>query len=154
MTYGLLTFKDRSKEKATMSFNLAPIAADGSNYALIKTGFNTIKAAVVAVTEGTLLEEAIVAERTRLDNTIPADGRREQKFLVTYEDDTTKRVYNMEIPLSDEVAVVYANGTDFWDMANENAAMLAVRSALETHAKSPTGGSITLLTVESVGRNN
>ncbi len=154
MTYGMITFIDRSKEKATMTFNLAPIAADGSNYAAITAAFAAVLAAVEDVTEGNVFETAIVATRTRIDNTIPTTGRREQKFLVRYQDNTTKKVYNLEIPLSDESAMPYSPGTDFVDIGNTDTETVALIAALNTNVKSPNGNDITVISIESVGRNN
>lgn len=154
MTYGLITWQDRSKEKATMSFNLPDLAGDGSNYGAIMTAFNAVLAAVADVTEGNIFETALVAWRNRIDNTVPSTGRREQKFLVRYQDNVTLRVYNLEIPLSDETAMPYNAGTDFVDIGNADAETVALLAALNTYVKSPTGGAITVISIESVGRNN
>lgn len=152
-TYGILTWIDKSKEKATMSFFLDDLAADGSNYAAITSAFNAVKAAVVAVTEGSLFEEAIVAKRTRLDNTIPSDGRREQKYLVRYQDNTSLKVYNLEIPCSDLTTMPFSPGTDFIDIGSVDAQTVALITALNTNVKSPTGGDITVISIQDVGRN-
>lgn len=153
MTYGFFTFADQSKEKATVSFNMADMESDGSNWALLTASFATIKSALQGVTEGSIFEESIVGVRTRLTNVYPVDGHREDKFLVRYQDNTTLKVYGLEIPNADDAAVVYALGTDFWDLNNKNAAMTAVTAALEGNVVSPTGGAITILSVQRVGRN-
>lgn len=153
MTYGIITWQDRSKEKATMTFNLPALLADGSNYAAITAAFAAVQAAVAAVTEGSIFETALVADRTRVSNAIPTDGRREQKFLVRYQDDTTLKVYNLEIPLSDETAMPYNSGTDFVDIGNADPQTAALIAALNTNVKSPVGNDITVISIESVGRN-
>lgn len=155
MTYGFLTFCDASKEKATTSFNMDAIESDGSNYALLTAAFSTIKTALEGVTDGVIMEQALIAERTRLTNVYPANGHREHKWLIRYQDDTTLKVYGMEVPNAVDTNVVYATGTDFWDMAvaNRTQQMTAVITALESNVVSPTGGEITILSVQHVGRN-
>lgn len=154
MTYGFITWQDRSKEKSTMTFNLPTLLADGSNYAAITTAFSAVLAAVEDVTEGNIFEHAIVARRTRVDNTIPVTGRREQKFVVRYQDDVTLKVYNLEIPLSDETSMPYNAGTDFVDIGSADAEVTALIAAFNTYVLSPTGNAITVISIESVGRNN
>lgn len=153
--YGFFTFCDQSKEKATTSFNMVPLEADGSNYALITAAFATIKAAFQGVTAGSIFEEALVAERNRLTNVYPTTGHREDKWLVRYQDNTTLKVYGFELPNADDTNVVYSTGTDFWNLAVgvRTAQMTAVITAVEGNIKSPTGGAITVLSVQRVGRN-
>lgn len=154
MTYGFITWMDHSQEKATMSFNLDQLLADGSNYPAITAAFTAVMNAVEAVTLGNIIEWAIVADRTRVTNAIPADtSRREQKWLVRYQDDDTKKVYRLEIPMSDVSSMPFATGTDFVDVNSVDAEVTGLLSAVNTHVKSPTGGDATVLTIEDVGRN-
>lgn len=153
-TYAFITWMDKSKEKATMSFFLPTLLADGSNYAAITAAFNAVLAAVEDVTEGNIQEWAIVANRTRLTNEVPVTGRREQKWLVRYQDDTTLKVYNLEIPVSDTASMPFNTGTDFVDIGNADAETTALIGALNTNVKSPTGGAITVISIQDVGRNS
>ncbi len=157
MTYCFFTWMDASGEKATASFMLPEIAADGANYATITGLVSTLKSALQAVTQGTIQESALVAFRTRHGNAIPDDGRRESKWLVRYEDDSTFKVYNFEIPCSDRSLLPMQTGTDFVDLAYATPG--ALKTALDNlisgiqAMKSPTNGSITVISIQDVGRN-
>lgn len=153
MTYAFITWLDRSREKATMSFRLPDIAADGSNYAAIKTAFDAIYAAVDDVTDGNIFEYGIVAERTRITNVTPGTGRREQKWLVRYQDDVTLAVHRCEIPLNDESTMPMMVGTDFVDTSSSDTETVALLAALNTYMLSPAGNAITVISIEDVGRN-
>jgi hypothetical protein len=156
-TYGFLTLMDRSGEKATFSFFLPPLAADGANYATITAAFDAVKAAVEDVTGGVVMESSIVAKRTRHANAIPADGRREQKWLGRYQDDSTFKVYNWEVPCNDIDTLPMKEGTDFVDMNYAVAGTLkdnldAFVAALNA-LRSPTNGTVTVISIQDVGRN-
>jgi len=151
MTYGFLTFIDRSAEKSVASFNLTEIAGDGSNYAAVTASMAAVKAAFAAVTDGAIAEESLVASRTRLTNVIPGSGHRELKWLVRYQDDVTMKLYNLEIPNADDTALPMNAGSDFVDIGNAGAASFI--AAFNTNILSPAGNAVTLISVQLVGRN-
>jgi hypothetical protein len=159
MTYGFFTWKERSREKATLTVNLPDILPDGTNYPAIVTAMDTLQTALEAVTQGVIMERTIVAERTRLTNIVPGDGRREQKLSVAYQDDVTKGVYTTEIPVYDTDALPYANGTDFIDLnytvagtKKDNLDMLL--AALNGSLRSPLGNPVTVIQMQDIGKNN
>lgn len=160
MTYGVITWLDASKEKASVTVNLPPLLADGSNYAAITADFAAIVAAFDGITDGNLFETAIIAERTRLTNAIPSIGDREDKLLVRMEDDTTKRVFSFELPCrqprgSGAGKTPYLPGTDFVDVANVQANVVALVAAVNDDLRSPgdPANGVTLLSAQAVGRN-
>lgn len=87
----------------------------------------------------------------RLSNAEYAEsGNREDKFLVTYSDNTTLAVYQLELPCRDNDIPLIA-GTDRIDLDQLEAA--AYKTAFEALARSPDGNAVTLLAIELVGRN-
>jgi len=154
MTTVFFTFKDSSKETSTVSFNLADIAADGSNYAAIVADADAIQAALLGVCDGTLVERGIVTERTRVSNIVPTDGsERERKWLVTYEDDTTKAVYTSTLPNRKIDSMPISNGTDFVDLSGTDTERDALIAAFNTNVVSPDGDNATIISIMRVGRN-
>lgn len=154
MTTVFFTFKDSSKETSTVSFRLDDIAPDGSNYAALLDDAAAIQAALLGVTDGTLVEWGIVATRTRVSNEVPTDGsERERKWLITYEDNTSKAVFTSTVPNRDIASMPIANGTDFVDLSGTSAARDALIAAFNTNVVSPDGDNGTIISIERVGRN-
>lgn len=156
MPYTFFTLMDRSKEKSTVTLNLDALTAGGANYATLETAADALYTAIDDVTLGNIQERALVAERTRLTNVVPGTGYRERKLLVRYQDNTTLKVYTIEIPCINDAAFTFAPGTDFVDIGASSppAAQTALLVALNTHVKSPVGNDITVISMEIVGRNN
>lgn len=152
VTSGFFTWLDRSVEKSTMSFRLPDIGDDGLGYPGLLTDIPLLKAALEGVTEGAIVEGAIVADRTRYTNITPSTGQRESKWLVRYEDSTTKKVYTWEIPCADDAAMPFATGSDFVDMDSASATRDALITELEK-LLSPVGNAVTVISIERVGRN-
>lgn len=154
MTTVFFTFKDSSKETSTVSFRLADLLADGTNWAAIVADADAIQAALLGVCDGTLVERGIVAERTRLSNAVPTDGsERERKWLVTYEDATTKGVFVATLPNREIDSMPIANGTDFVDLSGTDAERDALIAAFNTNVVTPDGDNGTIISIERVGRN-
>ena len=147
------TWLDRSAEKASMSFRIADFAGDGSNYAGDLTALATLESALDTITDGVIAEESIVATRTRLTNAVPATGKREQKWLVRYEDVAERRVYTLEIPCALDGSMPMATNSDFVDMNATSAARDALITAIEAWVVAPNGNAINVISIESVGRN-
>lgn len=153
MTYIFFTLADKSKEKATTSMNLAALAGDGSNYAALLASEASMLSAIQGITDGAVFEHALVARRVRLTNVWPNTGHREDKWLVRYQDNTSLKVYNCEIPNANEAGMHMATGTDFWDLENLAVAQSDFIDAFETNVKSVAGNAVTVLSVQYVGRN-
>lgn len=156
MTTVVYSFLDVSNEVASTSLRLADLAADGTNYAQLTARFNAIQVALEGVTGGVIKEKSLVASRQRLTNETPADGERESKWLVRYEDNVTKDVFNFEIPCAERTLLPMLVNSDFVDMAQDTThpALTALVNAVENPlVLSPRGNAITVLSIEKVGRN-
>lgn len=147
------TWLDRSREKASMSFRIVDI--DETNIVGQRAALATLESALDAVTLGSISEEAIVANRDRLTNITPSDGRRETKWLVRYQDAAEKKVFNAEIPCADEDSMPFNTDSDFVDMkpTTVSAARDALVAAIEAMFRAPNGQAISVISIECVGRN-
>lgn len=150
-----LTWRDRSDETSTMTFQLPSVASDGSNYAAVNAAAATVITALNAVTEGTLYQHRITTKIQKYTNAIPTTGRREFKVLVRYQDDVTLNVFSFEIPCVDETKFPWLTGSDFVDINDVTITEFTdLLAALNTQVISPDGGAITVISMEGVGRNN
>lgn len=147
------TWLDRSREKSSMSFRIVDI--DETNIVGQRTALATMESALDAVTLGAISEEAIVANRDRLTNITPSDGRRETKWLVRYQDAAEKKIFTMEIPCADVNALPFNTDSDFVDMkpATVSAARDALVAAIEAMVRAPNGQAVDVVSIECVGRN-
>jgi hypothetical protein len=154
MAYVFFTFKDSSKETSTVSFTLADLLPDGTNWAAIVADADAIQDALLGVCDGTLVERGIVGERTRVSNIVPTDGsERERKWLVTYEDNTTKAVYTSTLPNRKIDSMPIADGTDFVDLGGTDTERDDLIAAFNTNVVSPDGDNGTIISIKRVGRN-
>lgn len=155
MTHYNIARLDASDEKSNTSMKTVDLAADGLNWPAILAGLATLQTAVDGVTDGSAYQETIVASTERLTNVVPEDdSRRETKWLFSYEDDVDFSIHEFSLPCADWTNVNRAGTTDFWDLGDETAGMTAMRLAIENLGRSPLGNTVTLLSVEDVGRNN
>lgn len=162
---GAFTFLDYDREPGSMGFSTGPITA--LTIAAALTQFGALRTAVQGITLGTLSDEILYVNRTRLSNETPTNelARRETKWLVTYEDDTQyfdpptnaipnagyKKVFNSEIPTADIVGRLKPD-MDEADLTDTDVA--AFVTAFEALCKSPYGGAAHVLRITVVGRNN
>lgn len=162
---GYFSFMDFDREMSSMGFNTGAITAVSLPGTL--TAFGELKTAIDAVTLGTIAEEGLYVNRTRLSNVPPSDAnaQRERKWLVTYEDATPffddpvnaipnagyKKVFNVEIPTAKTVGQLLAN-SDEADMTTPE--MIALKAKFAALVKSPYGGAVTVTRITVVGRNN
>jgi hypothetical protein len=150
--YGTFTILDYSEEKSSFRFNIGAITAISLPGFL--TNFGALRTALGGIILGTVNKEAWVGDSTVLSNVPPADSNAqvELKFLLSYEGDTTKKVFRNEIPTPDTSKVIA--GTDQVDMADTDIA--AYVTAFETIARSPDSDTetVTVLDMRLVGRNN
>lgn len=150
--YGTFTIQDYSEEKSTFRFNFGAITAVSLPGFL--TNFGNLRTALGNIILGTVQKEAWVGDSTVLSNVPPANSNAqvELKFLLTYEGDTTKKVFRNEIPTPDTSKVIA--GTDQVDMSDADVA--AYVTAFETIARSPDSDTetVTVLDMRLVGRNN
>lgn len=150
--YGSFTVQDYSEEKSSFKFNFGAITAVSLPGFL--TNFGNLRTALGNIILGTVQKEMWVGDSTVLDNTPPAspNAQIELKFLVSYEGDTSKKVFRHEVPTPDTSKVL--PGTDIVDMTDADVA--AYVTAFETIARSPDSDAetVTVLDMRLVGRNN
>lgn len=150
--YGTFSILDYSEETSTFRFNFGAITA--INIAGFITQFGNLRTALGNIIKGTIKKEAWVGDSTVLSNVPPVDANAqvELKFLLSYEGDTTKKVFRTEIPTPDTSKVIA--GTDQVDMTDADIA--AYVTAFETIARSPDSDTetVTVLDMKLVGRNN
>lgn len=140
------TYKDRSGETARFGINVgAPI--DMTTLPASVTAFNTALATVI---DGL---------QTQITNTVPLKiangthsgaGQREEKWLLTYQDDTTLVLYQTELPCRKNSVQPPVN-TDEVDITV--APWPAFATAFNALAKSPDGNNVTLIGVTLIGRS-
>ncbi len=150
--YGVLTFLDFSGEKSTCSFNFEAVTV--LNIVQHLVDFGALRAAIDAITSGTLCQDKWVGDRTKYSSVLPTDenAQRELKFLVMYEDDSTLDVGRMEIPTPDlSIADILLPGTDMVDLAEPTITTFV--TAFELFARSQNSNTVTVTGIRVVGRS-
>lgn len=140
------TYKDYSKEKSTVSFNVASTAT--------MANLATTISALNALSLGTpnLNNLSVVTKLSNASPTTPT-ARREKGLRFKYEDTTSFNTFIMTVPCADESLFTFIEGTDFV-VLDDAGIVAAFVTAFEANAKSPDGGAVNVLTAEFVGRAN
>lgn len=162
---GYFSILDWDGESSAMSFNTGAVTAVSLPGLL--TQFGALRTATDAMILGTISEEAQYVFKTKLSNTLPTDknAQRERKWLATYEDNLPffdnpvnaipnagyRKVFNLEIPTADATLLPTTPPGDKLDLSTGVPA--AWVTAFEDIARSPYGGTVTVLSIELVGRN-
>jgi hypothetical protein len=155
---------DYNREKSNMSFNTAAIT--GASLPGTLTQFGALRTAIQGIILGTVVEETLYVNRTRLDNVPASDpnAQRERKWLVIYEDNTQffdvaeaipnagyKKLFNVEIGTANFGGGRLLANSDDADLTETSIA--AFITAFEALAKSPYGGAANVVRIVGVGRN-
>lgn len=159
--YGVFTYRDYSNETSSAKFyNGAITAASLPGYL---TNFGNLKTAINGLTLGTLAAEQWVGDNTRLSNDKPAEpwAQRENKWLVTYEGNTSEKLFQMSLPCANLAAedeqvppqpVLAQDG----ETANMNCTLVQdFITAFEAIARTPDDDTetVTVKSIRYVGRN-
>lgn len=153
--YGTFTIADRGQEKSTMTvFNGA---ITGASIAGFLTDFGALRTAVAGLSRGTIQKEMWVGDNTLLDNTWPDDdpeAQREDKLLVTYQGDTSKKLYHLTIPCINRTLLTFDTKGDGVAI-DTGAAVIAFVTAFEQIARTPDNDeeTVTVVAMRFVGRN-
>lgn len=146
------TFLDRGSETSVHTLFMGAITAVSLPGFL--TDFGTYKAALAAITLGTIKKERWVGDDTLLSSVPPVSNlaQRESKFLVSYVGDTSQKTFTLEIPTADLAGITFSAGDEI-DLTV--APMPAFVAAFEQLARSPDDNTetVTILTVRHIGRN-
>lgn len=149
--YGSFSVQDYSEETSSWSFNIGAITAISLPGFL--TDFGNLKTSLGNIILGTLKKEKWVGDETSLSNVPPTDSNAqvELKFLLSYEGDTSKKVFHSEIPTPDTSKLIA--GTDQVDLADADVADFV--TDFETIARTPDSDleTVTVLGMTLVGRN-
>lgn len=137
---------DRSGESARFTINTPDLGAID----VIPTLVTDFQTALTAVADGLVTNISTVGARKITNAAFSTDGQREEKWLLTYQDNTTFALYQTEIPCR-KASVKPPQGTDDVDLAV--APWPAFKTAFEALATSPDGNGVTLLKVTLIGRN-
>lgn len=166
---GSFTLMDFSRETSSFGFATGAITAVSLPGTL--TQFGALRAAVQGITNGAVVGEQLIVNRTKFPEPAPgsldATAKREAKWLVTYTDTTEYfdpptnaipnagygKVFTVEIPCADDsIAGIKLPNSDEADLTSTE--MAAFVTAFEDIARSPYNGAVTVTRVMIVGRNN
>lgn len=162
-----LTLKDYSKELSSSFIHVGGVTAVSLPGLL--TDISAYRSAVDAIVVGVIRSDALTAFKTNLSTALPASAQaqRERKFLITYTDNLPffddpvnaipnagfGEIFNYEIPTADfSLTGLFPTNTDEVDLAQTQIA--AFVTAFEDIARSPYGGTVEVLAITGVGRNN
>lgn len=154
MSRGSFTMMDRGGEKSPVNFYAGDITA--VSIAGFLTQFGALRTAIEGVTIGTVHKEMWVGDDTILSQVRPATNlaQRETKILVTYQGDTSLKLFNLEIPTADLVALTMDTDGDGIVLA-DSGPMAAFVTAFEDIGRSPDDSeeTVTVIRARHVGRN-
>lgn len=162
--YGSFSFLDHNGERSNMQFytgNVTAVSLPG-----LLTQWGALRSAIEDITLGTVSQEELSVFRTKISNTLPADenAQRERKWLVVYEDNLPffdpptnaipnggyRKVFTFELPIALLTGQLQPN-SDQADLTTDE--MAAFVTAFQAIARSPYGGTVTVLRLIAVGRN-
>lgn len=148
------TLLDVSQEKSTVGVYTGAITAVSLPGFL--TEFGALRTAIEGITLGTMHKEQWIGDDTVLSQVPPASpwAHREIKALVSYQGNTSRKVFTIEIPTLDLGAVTVLPGTDRIEL-EDGGVMEAFVDAFEQIARTPDSDleTVTVLSARVVGRN-
>lgn len=143
------------KSTETSPFNLPSYQLDAANLATWLTGWGDLKTALDAIIAGVMAKEQVVIYDTVLSGAIPASpyAQRELKILLSYQGNDTERVFRLEIPTPDLVALTL--GANDSVVLADGGVMAAFVTAFEAVARAPDDDAeeVTVVGARVVGRN-
>lgn len=150
LTFNDNTVKNGTPEKGRCRFHITDINA--GNLAATQTALAALLTAIEGIVVGVLNKERIVLSDT-LASSAPAASQlaqRENKWLVTYTDTVTHRLYRGEIPTAD--LTMLPNNSENLDLSGGAGA--AFKTAFEAIVKSPDNNTVQVVSVQYVGRSS
>jgi hypothetical protein len=148
---GAFTILDASEETSNWGFNIGAITAISLPGFL--TNFGNLRTSLGNIIKGVVKKEKWVGDDTTITNVPPTDSTAqvELKFLLSYEGDTSKKVFHSEIATPDTDLLIA--GTDKVDLTDP--AVADFITDFETIARSPDSDleTVTVLDMTLVGRN-
>jgi hypothetical protein len=151
--YMAASFRDYGGEPSTFRIRTAEVTA--ANFDAQATLVSNFMTAVEGLQEADVPVGRLQHGNETLDaqsESSTAKAQRETKALVRYEDDTTKKVYRIEIPCVD-LAHLDADNRGFFEL-DDGGDVAAFVTAFEAIALAPqTGNTVTVLSIEHVARD-
>lgn len=150
--YGTFSFVDVANQSSSYSFYNGPITAVSLPGYL--TQFGALRDATDAISLCTISDEKWVGDETSLSNVLPTDAyaRREIKLSVTYQGNTSGKLFHVTVPGPDLANLDWTGETV--NIA-DGGIMAAWVTAFEDVAKSPNDDTedVTVISARIVGRN-
>jgi len=146
-------YYDYDLELGLMSMGAVPLAVDGSNMAAWLTMRDAVTAALVDLSIGNLAQTttSIITRVSNAAATHPAAAR-ERKWQLTMEDNTTKGLYVLEVPVADHLdSTLRFTNQDVADLSD--AQWTAAKTAIEAFYRTKAGNQATLLRAVLKGAN-
>lgn len=160
MAYSTFTLLDNSGEKTVTRIYNGDITA--VSIAGFLTQFGNLRNAIDAITLGTLHKEAWTGDDTVLSQVLPESpwAQRELKLMVTYQGDTSNKLYQIEIGTVDLEALTIVPGSDLVVLDDDDGEegpgpMAEFVEAFEALARTPDSSeeTVTVIRARIVGRN-
>lgn len=145
-------FIDHDVEKSSVSFLIEEIVELNYDELLGVGGtVDTTLAAIAGVSIGTYSKKQVIAQDVAISSAPPANkfAQRENKWLVTYVDDTNGKQYQMTIPCAN-LDLLQPNSREMNTASGAGATLVA---ALEAGLRTPDDNGITVTKIIHVGRN-
>lgn len=142
--------KDGKPESATVEIRVADLNA--GNLAGEQAKHATFLTAMQALSLGLLAHETVILTDTFSNAGFATDtaAQRENKWLVTMEDNVTHRIESFTIPCADH-SLLSSNHSELLDLANDPG--LAFKNATQAIYRTISGNAATMVSVKWVGRN-
>jgi hypothetical protein len=137
----------------TSPFSVFCVELTAGNFAATGTALQALGTATNALSRGQPAKSTLIAQINTISGANAADpvAQREMKWLVTYADDVTNKLYTLEIPCADLTAANLAGNSDEADLTSTEWA--AWVTAFEAVAKSEVGNAVSVVRARFVGRN-
>lgn len=153
--YTLTSFLDNGLEKSAFKLFNGPITVGTiagflAQYAALKTALDNI-------TIGTLMRDMWVGDSTLISQAQPASkyAQRETKLLLTYEGQTSHKLFTATVPTVDLNLLTFVPGGKDAVSLVAGAEMIALKAAIEAMGKTPDNDAeaIVITAAKHVGRN-
>lgn len=150
LTFNDNTIKGSVPEKGRCRFHITDINA--GNLGATQTALADLLAAIQAIVIGELNKERIVLSDTFSSNAPAASplAQRENKWLVTYVDSVTNKLYRGEIPTAD--LTLLTGNSESLDLSA--GVGLTFKQKFEAIVKSPDNNAVDVVSVTFVGRSS
>lgn len=145
-----VSYRDYSNEISTFGVYIPELNA--GNFASVGTAVQALGTATNNLSLGQPAKSALIAQINTISAAAPSDvnAQRERKWLVTYRDTVTNRLYSLEIPCADLAGGNLVANSDLANLASTEWA--AWVTAFEAVALSWEGNAVEVLRAQHVGR--